>query len=134
MTSLPFDPHGQPRSMSQVATTLGEDQHPLEKHLKRDVRASQLYEARVMYGPALAMRLATEDAMASDVGRLPGLPSSNLLKNTLRGDTIGFEDILNRPIDNPVAPKPSLHELAEKKFFSGDLPGLNDQTPEHAYL
>ncbi|KAL3803415.1 hypothetical protein ACHAW5_001913 [Stephanodiscus triporus] len=56
---------------------------------------------RRLYGSGLAMRLATERRLASNVGgRLPGMdahPDSRAMYETLTGDdlTIGFGDFLN---------------------------------------
>ena len=79
-----------------------------------------------MYGSGLAMRLAGEDAMASEVARLPGLESSHVLRDTIRGDaeSLGFEDVLNLPSEAAEAPKASLHDRAERLYgIGGGGPG-----------
>lgn len=112
--------------MYATPTPLGADArvvHPLKTRIEhQDERAMALNHARVMYGAGLAMRLATEDAMGAEVARLPGLPSSYLLQETLRGDLerIGFAEILNVPHERPEVPKISLHERAERKFGTSD--------------
>jgi len=74
-----------------------------------------------VYGSGLAMRLAGEDAMASEVARLPGLESSHVLRDTIRGDaeSLGFEDVLNLPSEAAEAPKASLHDRAERLYGIG---------------
>jgi len=131
---LVFDRSGL-RSVENVPSQLGSEMienHPLESHLKRaaiDERQAKLYEARVLYGPGLAMRLATEEMMAHQVQRLPGLPSSNIMRETIRAnaETIDFEDILNIPHEQPEQAKISLHELAEQKFLN---PGASSIYPD----
>jgi hypothetical protein len=62
---------------------------------------------RRLYGSALAMRLATERRLASQVGgRLPGMdaaPDSHAMLDTLTGDdlTIDFGDVLNLSENRP---------------------------------
>lgn len=123
--SLQFQASGN-RSVHATPTPLGADArvvHPLKIHIERqNERATALSDACVMYGAGLAMRLATEDAMGAEVARLPGLPSSYLLQETLRGDLerIGFTEVLNVPHERPEMPKISLHERAERKFGTSD--------------
>lgn len=131
--SLEFQASGN-RSVFATPTPLGADArvvHPLKTHIERqDERTIALSHARVMYGAGLAMRLATEDAMGAEVARLPGLPSSYLLHETLRGDheRIGFAEILNVPHERPEVPKISLHERAERKFAISDpSDAVNDE-------
>lgn len=105
--------------MLSVPTSAEEHEvSPLAQHLKQsDEHSEALERARVMFGSGLAMRLASEEAMASEVARLPGLPSSLVMKETVCGDIdrIDFSH-LNVPADKPVAPRLSLHERAEAKF------------------
>ena len=62
---------------------------------------------RRLYGSALAMRLATERRLASQVGgRLPGMdaaPDSHAMLDALTGDdlTIDFGDVLNLSENRP---------------------------------
>ena len=62
---------------------------------------------RRLYGSALAMRLSTEQKMASQVGgRLPGMdsnPNSNAMLDSLTGDdmNINFGDFLNVNANRP---------------------------------
>ncbi|KAJ1459006.1 hypothetical protein M885DRAFT_512142 [Pelagophyceae sp. CCMP2097] len=117
------------RSTNELAATMGEStrvRHPLEARVKQNEREAKLYDARVMYGSALAMRLASEDAMACEVGRLPGLPSSNVMFETVRGidEQISFADILNIPQHAPEAPRVSIHALAERQFGITDDPRI----------
>jgi len=100
--------------------------HPLARLQRPDVsRATKLQEVRGIYGSGLAMRLAGEDAMASEMGRLPGLESSHVMRETLRGDaSIGFEDVLNLPSEAAEAPKASLHDRAERVYGIGGGPNI----------
>ncbi|KAJ8602202.1 hypothetical protein CTAYLR_003612 [Chrysophaeum taylorii] len=131
MALLEFDGSGR-RSVVAFAGQVGEETrevHPLQTQLAREEERTKSFEdARVMYGCGLAMRLASEDAMGSEVARLPGLPSSHLMHETIRGDheRIDFSHVLNVPHAAPETTKLTLHERAERKF------GL---TPaDHAYL
>ena len=111
---------------SASAATSGRE-HPLQAQLKRaDNRTAKLYEARCQYGSALAMRIQSEDLMAQEVGRLPGLPSSHVMLDTVRGvdETLDHSTILNLPHEAPEAPKVSLHDRAEKLFGIADGPRI----------
>lgn len=90
--------------------------HPLSTSLNsRKQESARLRDARLMYGVGFAMRLASEDAMGAEAARLPGLPSSFMIQDTLRGDheKIEFADTLNASPDVPEPPAISLHERAE---------------------
>jgi len=79
------------------------------------------------YGSALAMRLQSEEGMAAEVGRLPGLPSSGVMLETVRGEgaTLDFGDVLNLPQDAPEAPAASLHDRAERMYgIDAGPPGI----------
>lgn len=67
-----------------------------------------------MYGIGFAMRLASEEAMGAEAARLPGLPSSYMIQDTLRGDheKIEFADTLNASPDLPEPPTAPLHDRA----------------------
>ncbi|CAF1608927.1 unnamed protein product [Rotaria magnacalcarata] len=53
--------------------------------------------ARSVLGIQAPLKLQTELQIASKIGRLPGLPSSRLMLDVLRGtnEDISFDDILN---------------------------------------
>ena len=64
------------------------------------------------------MRIASEESMACEVGRLPGLPSSGVMLETVRGrdETLGFSDVLNLPHEAPEAARASLHDQTERLY------------------
>ncbi|OXU29152.1 hypothetical protein TSAR_006554, partial [Trichomalopsis sarcophagae] len=74
--------------------------HPLEaselNYHKNNERMEMLM-LRNTQGLHAPMRLAMEIKAAEKIGRLPFLPSSNLMRDVILGrdDDIGFEDILN---------------------------------------
>ena len=82
-----------------ASSALSGSEHPLQPILKRaDDRSAKLFDVRSMYGSALAMRLQSEDLMAQEVGRLPGIPSSHVMLDTVRGadETLDYSEVLNR--------------------------------------
>jgi len=90
-----------------------EASHPLEKS-ERSYAAQQdalkFSTARKLQGNHMVLRLLTERRSCRTIGRLPCLPSSNLMLATLRGDddTIGFEDIFGTPSGSEVLTNPNL--------------------------
>ncbi|KAL7289811.1 hypothetical protein TKK_0016211 [Trichogramma kaykai] len=74
--------------------------HPLEKsqlNFHKNQEKMEMLVLRNTQGIHAPMRLAMEIKAAEKIGRLPFLPSSNLMKDIILGreDDIGFEDILN---------------------------------------
>ena len=75
-----------------------------------------------MYGAGMAMRLATERRMASEMGGrgVAGLPSSNMMLDILTGNDmkLGFEDVLNQPDHRPIFVKhqEDPHAAMERKL------------------
>jgi len=74
--------------------------HPLEASELNHQKSSQRMEMimlRNTQGLHAPMRLAMELKSADKIGRLPFLPSSNLMRDVLLGkdEDISFEDILN---------------------------------------
>ena len=69
----------------------------------------------------LAARLLGAAADDSQVARLPGLESSHVLRDTIRGDaeSLGFEDVLNLPSEAAEAPKALLHDRTERLYGIG---------------
>jgi hypothetical protein len=98
--------------------------HPVDDLQRRSSLFDDLQDVRKIYGSGLAMRLATERQMASNVGgRLPGMESaygesSNIMLETLMGtDTkLDFGDVLSRPEHLPVARVTSPHKAMERKL------------------
>mmetsp|Transcript_2146 Transcript_2146/g.3776 ORF Transcript_2146/g.3776 Transcript_2146/m.3776 type:complete len:131 (-) Transcript_2146:37-429(-) len=96
--------------------------HPVDEMQRNPF--DDLDHVRRMYGRALAMTLATERQMASQVGGLlPGMDggygvSSNCMLETVTGnDTkIDFSDYLSRPENLPVAPTVDAHKAMERKL------------------
>ena len=87
MASLEFPAPARAVNEPIAASAPPAPNHPLAARLKPDAgRTAKLQEVRAVYGSGLAMRLAGEDAMASEVARLPGLESSHVLRDTIRGD------------------------------------------------
>ncbi|OAD52388.1 Proteasome maturation protein, partial [Eufriesea mexicana] len=76
--------------------------HQLEPHEKNyeknNIRMNMIL-LRNTQGLHAPMRLAMELKAAEKIGRLPFLPSSNMMKQVLLGkdEEIGFEDIFNIP-------------------------------------
>ena len=74
MASLEFPAPARAVNEPIAASAPPAPNHPLAARLKPDAgRTAKLQEVRAVYGSGLAMRLAGEDAMASEVARLPGL-------------------------------------------------------------
>ena len=72
MASLEFPAPARAVNEPIAASAPPAPNHPLAARLKPDAgRTAKLQEVRAVYGSGLAMRLAGEDAMASEVARLP---------------------------------------------------------------
>jgi hypothetical protein len=98
--------------------------HPID-NLQRNSSAAvergflDLDGVRRLYGSGLAMRLATERQLASQVGgRLPGMEQSNLVMDTVTGNDVmlDFSDILGRPEHAPVASVRDPHTAMQRKL------------------
>ena len=86
--------------------------HPIDQMQRSSATSGEstpldLDAVRRLYGSGLAMKLATERRMASNVGgRLPGLdahPDSRAMYESLTGEdmTLGFGDFLNLRTNRP---------------------------------
>merc|ERR1711935_1213923 len=86
-----------------------ESQRQQATHKVSFLGSTEEEEVRRMYGAGMAMRLATERRVASELGGrgVAGLPSSNMMHDILTGnDTkMGFEDTLNLPQHRPIFAK-----------------------------
>lgn len=96
--------------------------HPIDD-LQRSSAAERgfldLDGVRRLYGSGLAMRLATERQLASQVGgRLPGMEQSNLIMDTVTGNDVmlDFGDVLGRPEHAPVASVRDPHTAMQRKL------------------
>ncbi|KAH8325877.1 hypothetical protein KR067_009437, partial [Drosophila pandora] len=67
-------------------------------------------------GLCVPLKMGMERFAARQVGRLPFLPSSNLMDDVLTGrlDSIGFEDFMNLPENSEQMRQP--HAVVEKSF------------------
>ena len=92
--------------------------HPIEGLDKKSEAAafnSKLERIRRVYGSHMAMRLATEEAQFGQSRRLPGLPSSNAMHDTITGEGIKmeFKDFLDDPLTRATAPTIDWHRQTE---------------------
>jgi len=76
--------------------------HPLEileRNYRERVDATNFAVLKRTQGIHAPLKLMMEREAASKIGRLPFLPSSNIMRDVLEGrdEDIGFEDILNDP-------------------------------------
>ncbi|XP_014211563.1 proteasome maturation protein [Copidosoma floridanum] len=90
----PFD-----SGLSATRKTIGYS-HPLEaseKNYHKNSERMEMLMLRNTQGLHAPMRLAMELKSSEKIGRLPFLPSSNLMRDVILGrdEDIGFEDILN---------------------------------------
>ncbi|KAL5011390.1 hypothetical protein ScPMuIL_009941 [Solemya velum] len=119
---LPAGPHGVPDVMLHGLRNVRSETtavHPLEyseKHWKENKEKMDLAMLRNTQGLHGPLRLTMELNVAKQMQRLPGLPSSNIMLNTLTGrdEMIGFEDILNSPAESEMVGQP--HILMEKRL------------------
>ncbi|EDV31443.1 uncharacterized protein Dana_GF15356 [Drosophila ananassae] len=67
-------------------------------------------------GLCVPLKMGMERFAARQMGRLPFLPSSNLMDDVLTGrlDSIGFEDFMNLPENSEQMRQP--HAVVEKSF------------------
>lgn len=99
------DNYGVPNPMISGLTATRQQlgySHPLEvseRNYEKNRTRMNMVMLRNIQGLHAPMRLAMELKATEKIGRLPFLPSSNLMKNVLLGkdEEIGFEDILNIP-------------------------------------
>ena len=94
--------------------------HPIQMVEKRaaDVELnSKIDRIRKTYGIHMAMRIATEESVFGRARRLPGLPSSSVLYDTVTGNgtKIEFKDFLDDPSTRATAPVVSFHRQTELK-------------------
>ncbi|XP_015177479.1 PREDICTED: proteasome maturation protein [Polistes dominula] len=93
--------------------------HPLEasvlNHKKNEERMNMVL-LRNSQGLHAPLRLAMELKAAGKIGRLPFLPSSNIMRDVILGrdEEIGFEDILNTPEFREQMGQP--HAVIEKSL------------------
>ncbi|KAF7405077.1 proteasome maturation protein [Vespula maculifrons] len=93
--------------------------HPLEAselNHKKNQECMNMVLLRNAQGLHAPLRLAMELKAAEKVGRLPFLPSSNIMRDVILGrdEEIGFEDILNTPEFREQMGQP--HAVVEKSL------------------
>ncbi|XP_078036510.1 proteasome maturation protein [Augochlora pura] len=93
--------------------------HPLEateKNARKNRESMNMVLLRNTQGIHAPMRIAMELKAAERVGRLPFLPSSNMMRDVILGrdEEIGFEDILNTPEFREQMGQP--HAVVEKSL------------------
>lgn len=93
--------------------------HPLEfteKYYHENQQMNDLLLLRNSQGLHAPLRLTVERKVASQIHRLPGLQSSNIMSDLLTGrlDTIEFDDILNDPMNAEIVGHP--HALMERRL------------------
>ena len=77
------------------------------------------------YGIAMPAKMDIECQILSKQRRLPGLPSSRLGLEIMTGDVdrFGFESYLDRPDEQPEAPRGDLHSAMENRLGLNKKPG-----------
>ncbi|KZC08156.1 Proteasome maturation protein [Dufourea novaeangliae] len=93
--------------------------HPLEASEKNFIKnhdCMNMVMLRNIQGIHAPMRIAMELKATEKIGRLPFLPSSNVMRDVLLGrdEDIGFEDILNTPEFREQMGEP--HAVIEKSL------------------
>lgn len=93
--------------------------HPLEAselNYKKNQDSVNMILLRNSQGLHAPLRLAMELKAAEKIGRLPFLPSSNIMRDVILGrdEEIGFEDILNMPEFREQMGQP--HAVLEKSL------------------
>ncbi|XP_015606083.1 proteasome maturation protein [Cephus cinctus] len=93
--------------------------HPLEaseRNFHKNQQRMQMIMLRNAQGLHAPMRLAMELKAADNIGRLPFLPSSCMMRDVLLGrdEEIGFEDILNAAEFREQVGQP--HAVVEKSL------------------
>lgn len=132
-------PSGKPRRENQVSVKLEENMaygvpstlihgfsnvklqlescHPLERaHKIVDSDLTNFSMLKSVHGLHAPLRLLAERRAASHIGRLPFLPSSNLMLDVLqnKNETIGPEDVFNDPSMAEVMGRP--HSVVEREL------------------
>ena len=76
---------------------------------------AKLERVRRTYGIHMAMRIGTEESVFGRKRRLPGLPSSTALYDTItnKGERIEFKDFLDDPLTRATAPTVNFHRQTE---------------------
>ncbi|KAK9909280.1 hypothetical protein WJX75_010019 [Coccomyxa subellipsoidea] len=100
--------------------------HPVEaiqKSYPKNQEDLKLGMLRNLYGSALPARMQLDKQILSKVGRLPGMPSSQLGLQSLTGelDDFGLESYIGLPEDSE-SPGPDMHSLMEAKHKLGLQP------------
>jgi len=121
---LPTGPYGVPDVMlngfqAGRASATMQLSHPLESSEEQwhdhkfKMDCAMLKNTQGLHAP---LKLHMERHIASQMTRLPGMHSSNILLDTLTGrdESIGFEDFLNNPEDSEVMGHH--HVLMEKRL------------------
>merc|ERR1739848_765627 len=93
--------------------------HPLEhseRHWQENQQQMDFAMLRNMQGVHAPMRLGMERHTAAQMQRLPCLPSSRLMLDSLTGrlDGIDYDDVLNNPMDSEVIGHP--HLMTERQL------------------
>lgn len=93
-------------------------EHPLqfsEQHWTENREKMDHVMLRNMQGLHAPLRLTMERRTAAKINRLPCMHSSHIMDDLLSGklDTIGFDDILNNPMDAETVGQP--HALLERQ-------------------
>lgn len=120
--SFKEDIYGLPNVMLHGFHKVKEDltaSHPLEYSEKNwDANREQMdfTMLRNMQGIHAPLRLNMERRTAAQMRRLPCLPSSNIMLNSLTGklDTVDFDDVLNNPMEFEVMGQP--HAMLERQM------------------
>ncbi|KAJ8297458.1 hypothetical protein KUTeg_023989 [Tegillarca granosa] len=120
--TLPTGPYGVTDVMVhglQSASTTTNYSHPLEhseKHWNENKQKMDYVMLRNTIGVHAPLKLQMEKHVALKMQRLPGLPSSNLMMDTLTGrdDMIEFEDFLGDPVNSERMGHP--HVMMEKQL------------------
>ncbi|XP_012946308.2 proteasome maturation protein [Aplysia californica] len=124
VVNLPNGPYGVPDAMlngfqvSRASAGL-QSTHPLESSEEQWHDHKFRMDCAMLknsQGAQAPLKMHMERFVVSQVSRLPGLQSSNIMLDTLTGreDSIGFEDFLNNPADSEVMGQP--HILMEKRL------------------
>lgn len=93
--------------------------HPVDQLQQQMMTHNRVDFARHVYGSGLAMRLATEQKLASDnTRRAVGLPQSNIYRDIVTGnDTkLDFGDFLSLPEYRPDVAKTNMHAAMEHQL------------------
>ncbi|KAG0411903.1 hypothetical protein HPB47_010969 [Ixodes persulcatus] len=106
------DVDGMPPAPNVAFVSLGD--YPVTRLYKDNNLKIQLAMARSIQGLHGPIKLMAERKAASQVGRLPFLPSSNVMLDALEGgdETITFEDIYNEALEGETLRPP--HMVMEK--------------------